>query len=247
MRTDDRRQDLDTLYGLLAELRDRLGGYEHLRDCNGRMSWPKRGVYFIFEHGELREDGHTPRVVRVGTHAVSAGSRTTLWNRLSQHRGTAASLSGGNHRGSIFRLHVGTALLASRPGQFAMASETWGKGSTADRLTRAGELELEQAVSRYIGAMPFLWLAVDDEPGRMSERHVIEANTIALLSNAPRPKDPARTHVDPSSPGWLGRHAARAEIRVSGLWNVDFVRDGYDPKALDLLAARISRMEHVAR
>ena len=84
--SDERRRDLDRLYGLLAELRERLGGYKYLRDCNGRMSWPKRGVYFIFEDGELREDGHTPRVVRVGTHAVSAGSRTTLWNRLSQHR-----------------------------------------------------------------------------------------------------------------------------------------------------------------
>jgi hypothetical protein len=246
MSADDRRQDLDRLYGLLAELGDRPGGYKHLRDCNGRMSWPKRGVYFIFEDGELREDGHTPRVVRVGTHAVSARSRTTLWNRLSQHRGTAAALGGGNHRGSIFRLHVGAALLASQPGQFTTARPTWGRGITADRITRSAELDLEQVVSRYIGAMPFLWVAVDDEPSRTSERHVIEANTIALLSNAPRPRDPARAPVDRASRGWLGRQAAREEIRLSGLWNVGFVRDGYDRTALDILATRISRMGYVA-
>src|SRR5205814_4997383 len=139
-----RRDDLDRLYTLLADLQMRSGGPQLLRDCTGRLPWPERGVYFFFEPGELREDGRARRVVRVGTHAVSAGSRTTLWNRLSQHRGTAAALGGGNHRGSIFRLHVGTALLASRPGQFAMASGTWGKGSTADHLTRAGELDLEQ-------------------------------------------------------------------------------------------------------
>jgi len=34
---------------------------------------------------------------------------TTLWARLSQHRGSAKS-GGGNHRCSIFRLLVGRAL-----------------------------------------------------------------------------------------------------------------------------------------
>jgi hypothetical protein len=246
MTTQDRHPDLDRLYGLLAELRDRLGGYKHLRDCNGRMTWPRRGVYFIFENGERREDGQTPRMVRVGRHAVSAGSRTTLWNRLSQHRGTAAALGGGNHRGSIFRLHVGAALPACQPEQFTTARPTWGRGSTADSTTRSAEVDLEQAVSRYIGAMPFPWVAVDDEPGRTSERHVGEANTIALLSNALRPADPGRTPVDTASPGWLGRHAARPETRLSGLWNVDFVRDCYDRTALDVLAARINCMEYVA-
>ncbi len=59
---------------------------------------------------EMRSDhGSGLRVVRVGTHAVTTTSRTTLWNRLSQHRGVAKT-GGGNHRGSIFRLIVGTAL-----------------------------------------------------------------------------------------------------------------------------------------
>jgi hypothetical protein len=69
-----------------------------------------RGVYFFFEGGELRsQSGSGGLVVRIGTHAVSVGSKSTLWGRLAQHRG---SLSGnGNHRGSIFRLWVGSALL----------------------------------------------------------------------------------------------------------------------------------------
>jgi hypothetical protein len=54
-------------------------------------------------------------IVRVGTHALETGSQTTLWKRLSQHRGQARSGS-GNHRGSIFRLIVGTALIHNAPG-----------------------------------------------------------------------------------------------------------------------------------
>ena len=30
------------------------------------------------------------RIVRVGTHGLKTGSRSTLWGRLSQHRGTSA-------------------------------------------------------------------------------------------------------------------------------------------------------------
>ena len=94
---------LDRLYELLGDLRSRLGGARTLASCTGRMDWPARGVYLFFEPGEMRRDG-TPRVVRVGTHALTVGSRTTLWQRLSQHRGYLSGrwAGGGNHRGSVF-------------------------------------------------------------------------------------------------------------------------------------------------
>jgi len=50
------------------------------------------------------------RVVRVGTHGLKTGSTSTLWGRVHQHRDTREG--GGNHRGSVFRLHVGQALAA---------------------------------------------------------------------------------------------------------------------------------------
>src|SRR5688572_17482459 len=111
-----RRADLDRLYRLLSELDDRVGGSRLLRDSVARSGWPARGVYFFFEPGEVREDGRIPRVVRVGTHAVSTGSKTTLWARLASHRGRTAG--GGNHRASVFRRHIGSALLATRPQEF---------------------------------------------------------------------------------------------------------------------------------
>ena len=107
----DRLNDLRRFYDLLAALERKLGGKRTLADCDGRMDWPRRGVYFFFETGEIRvHSGQGLRVVRVGTHARTSGGRTTLWKRLSRHRGVRKS-GGGDHRGSIFRLHVGTALI----------------------------------------------------------------------------------------------------------------------------------------
>jgi hypothetical protein len=106
----NRQADLVRFYEILLSLEHTLGGKRILADCDRRMVWPDRGVYFVFEPSEARSDtGNGPRVVRVGTHALKAGSGTSLWQRLSQHRGIT-STGGGNHRGSIFRLLVGSAI-----------------------------------------------------------------------------------------------------------------------------------------
>lgn len=99
-------------YKLLRDLYVGQDGGRILGSSSGRMAWPKRGVYFFLEPQEfLRTRRFSPllqRVVRIGTHAVSKGSKTTLWDQLSTHRG---GISGtGSHRSSIFRLHVGAAL-----------------------------------------------------------------------------------------------------------------------------------------
>ena len=79
---------VEEFYKLLQTLERKLSGKRELRSCNGRMIWPERGVYFFFESGEYREaNSQVMRVVRVGTHAITDGSMTTLWKRLKQHRG----------------------------------------------------------------------------------------------------------------------------------------------------------------
>ena len=147
-----------------------------LADCSGRMNWPRRGVYFFYEIGEICSDSGTGlRVVRIGTHALKPNAKSTLWGRLRQHRGGGAG--GGNHRGSIFRLIVGTALVSQEP---ELTVSTWSVGSTADRATREGEHALECRVSAIIRAMPFVWLGINDDPGAESLRGYIERNAIAL-------------------------------------------------------------------
>lgn len=225
----DRRERLETLYASLAVLEAKLGGARQLSECHGRLPWPSHGVYLFLEDGEVREDGQTARIVRVGTHALTARSQTTLWQRLAQHRGSVggANPGGGNHRGSIFRLHVGTALIDRDGWQTAAAS--WGKGSRASREVRDREAALEQAVSKHIGAMPLLWLAVPER----DERATIERDLIALLSNA------ARDPLDQASPRWLGQHADRDAIRESGLWNVNHTTDHPSGVGLELFQRRV--------
>ncbi len=109
-----RLHDVQRFYALLALLEERWGGKRLLAEAHGGLVWPKRGVYFFFEPFEERTtSGSGLRVTRVGTHGLKAGSRSTLWKRLRQHRGTLRGkyAGGGNHRGSVFRLHVGTALI----------------------------------------------------------------------------------------------------------------------------------------
>ena len=225
MDSQERERHLGRFYGALAKLAEDVGGPRRLADCNGRLSWPLRGVYFFFEDGEDRSNsGEGSRVVRVGTHALKSGSGTSLWTRLSQHRGVAKSRS-GNHRGSIFRLIVGSALVTRDDGECA----TWGVGSSAPRSTRQQETWLEQRVSEAIGSMRVLWLDVADPPGPESLRGFIERNSIALLSNYRKPA------VDAPSEGWLGRSSDRERVRESGLWNSNHVDEACDPTFIDAL------------
>lgn len=129
-----------------------------------------------------------------------------------QHRG--GQNGGGNHRGSVFRKHVGRAIIA-RDG-LQDQYPRWNEGSSAARDVVQSEFELEQQVTRFIGDMGVAWIAVPDEPDPRSDRHLIEQSSIALLAS--------KGHAaDPSSAAWLGRHAPAAAIRASGLWNVRHV------------------------
>lgn len=230
-----RESHINQLYSLLDRLRDRVGGPQYLSDCNGRMDWPERGLYIFFAPDETRQSTDHQRINRIGTHAVSSGSGTSLWNRLISHRGTFSGkyADGGNHRGSVFRLRVGEAMI-ERDGLHDEFPD-WGDGTSAGSKIREQELEHERHVSNFIRDLPFLWVEVDDEPGPDSRRAEIEQNLIAMLSNY------GDTPVDPRNSDWLGNHSPNQMIRGSGLWNVNHVAEDYDPSFLDLLETHIER------
>ncbi|WP_323173081.1 hypothetical protein [Natrialba sp. PRR66] len=228
-----RSKDISQFYDLLEQLEDVVGGKQTLKNCTGYMDWPDRGVYIFFAPDEYRESSDQLRVTRIGTHAVSEGSSTSLWNRLRTHRGAMRGTyeGGGNHRGSVFRKRVGEAFVErdSLHDEYPL----WGEGSSAKRERRLSELEMEQRVSNYLRDLPFLWLNVDDEPSADSQRAYIERNTIALLSNY------QRDAIDARSDNWLGKHSRSEKIRKSGLWNVNHVDEDYDSEFLSLLAEQI--------
>jgi hypothetical protein len=143
-----------------------------------------------------------------------------------QHRGqlTGRNAGGGNHRASVFRRHAGAALIR-RDGLPGDLLSSWLDRRRPPNERDSQETGIERKVSRHIRAMPFLWLSV---PGR-ADRGYLESNSIALLSCL-------TGGPDLRSASWLGYYAERAEIRRSGLWNVDHVSAYYKPEFLQLLA-----------
>ena len=231
---DRRAQDLTQFYELLAQLERKVGA-RRLSKCNGHMDWPRSGIYFFREAGESRNDaGVGQHIVRVGTHTSHNGNGSLLWRRLRMHRGNAKD-GGGNHRGSIFRLIIGAALI-KRDG---WDCSTWGQGNKAPKKIKEAERPLEMAVSTVIADMPFLWLATEDEPWPQSLRKYIERNAIALLSNY------GREAIDPPSDCWLGHYSDREKVKQSSLWNSDHVDGNYEPAFLHHMQRLIERMRAV--
>jgi len=231
-----RLDDLVRFYDILNLLEQRIGGPRRLGKCHGRLMWPQRGVYFVYEPGEVRSDsGSGPRVIRVGTHAITINSRTTLWNRISQHRGTAKT-GAGNHRGSIFRLLIGNAMKrrdqTDEPISWGVAGDP---GKAARKLgldrkqVKTSEYALETRVSEYIQKMSITWLPIEDAPGSESRRGYVERNAIGLLSNF------SNSPVDRPSSDWLGSFCDREGVQRSGLWNNNHVDAGYNPDFLLVL------------
>lgn len=218
-----RLNDLNKFYAILSKLEERMGT-KVLQECDNKMYWPPYGVYFFFEAGEMRDNLQQSRVVRVGSNADLEGTDSNLWSYLRQHRGTIAGkfAGGGNHRASFFRLHIGTSLINKE----GISCGTWVEEEVANARIRKAEHQLEVKVSDVINNMPFLWLEVNNTEQARS----LEKNSIALLSNFGKPP------IDKPSPGWLGSYCNNSFVKTSGLWNVDYVEDLYNPAFLDELA-----------
>jgi hypothetical protein len=230
---ENRKKDLERFYHLIKILEYKTGGPFYFSDIH-LSHFPQRGVYFFMEHGELKEDIDSGlRIVRVGTHGLKKESKSTLAQRLKQHKGIVKS-GGGNHRGSIFRLLVGTTLIDEY-----CSCQSWGKDSSATSDIRLSEEFIEIEVSKIIRNMPFLYLEVDDEPSPLSLRGIIEKNAIALISNY------QRLPLDPPSKDWRGYLCNREKVRLSGMWNQNHVDEIYDPLFLDLFELLINKTKKI--
>jgi hypothetical protein len=156
--SDKRLQDLVTFYSLLDELGNKVGGARTLARCRGRMQWPARGVHFFDETGDNRTDTGEGFARGAGWYPCAEGGRKhDALGTVCPPTGASSEAVAEIHRGSIFRLIVGTALIGRDGHKFP----TWGEGGSAAKDIRAAEVELERAVSEVIRNMPFLWLAVE--------------------------------------------------------------------------------------
>jgi len=213
--------------------------FESFQQANGlptlkealRNPLPTQGVYFFFDPTEpSRFATRLPRLVRVGTHGVSRGSKATLRDRLRAHLGTSDGF--GNHRSSVFRLHVGEALI--RKDALRDQFPNWGKGQSVERSVGELERDLERKVSDYISKLQIGYVDVPDRAAKNSARSKIERLVIALFTERLVP-------LDPPSQNWLGLYSAYDEITRTGLWNVRDVGTRTDFEIVDLISARLER------
>lgn len=158
---------------------------------------PENGIYVFFEKGETvrLENAIENRVVRIGTHRKDNRFR----NRIRQHYGNINSL-GGNKNGSVFRKHLGGALLRKNNLQDPRLKD-W---LTQDGPTFA---EIEELVSSNLrNNFTFSCFSVNDEKDRLT----IERGLISLFAQYP---------IGGPSQNWLGLYAADEKVRKSCIWN----------------------------
>ena len=207
-----RLQDLEVMYQLLGVLRQRNAIFP-LRNLP-QIDLPKRGVYLFLDPLERSFCNDEPRIVRVGTHAVSQGSKSTLRTRLRNHLGQANGY--GNHRGSIFRLHVGAAVLA----RDYESLPSWGRDQDAPKAIRNQEENHEQYVSNYLAGLEVAVIPIEDDASKKSLRAHVERQLISLLTENYQ-------LIDRAGKDWLGKHSPTPSIERSGLWNIQYVGGSY--------------------
>jgi len=152
---------------------------------------PLNGIYFFYEDGEYCEkDGiKLERIVRVGTHI----KQDNFQKRIHYHYN-------GNKNGSVFRKHLGGAMIARDNLDYPPLSRWLAKG------TRFQELECR--VSELL-QKSFRFRCIEVEDG--NERLALEKCLIATLSRCEHCKH---------SQNWLGIYAKDPRIELSGLWNI---------------------------
>lgn len=151
----------------------------------------------FFERGEHANLGSksVDRIVRIGTHMSDSRFR----GRIRQHYGNKKSL-GGNKNGSVFRKHLGGALLLLTDAEDNQIN-AW--------LTQGGASfgEVERQVSQVLrDNFTFSCFRVDSKEERLN----LERALIALLAQYP---------LSSPSDHWLGQKAESKKINQSGLWN----------------------------
>jgi len=224
----NRIEKINTFYSLL-EILDKKFPKRTLSELN-KSNLPIKGVYFFFDTEQTRSKSKELKVIRIGTHAARANSKTTLYNRLKQHKGTNKGY--GNHRGSVFRELVGFCFINN---QFPEVS-SWGQ---KNKKTNS-EKQVENTVSSYLSNLLFTVIEIPGASHKDNDRAFIEKNSISLLSNYNKEK------IDANTQKWLGNGCRKDKVIKSGLWNRDYVdREQIDDDFLKSFEKYIIKMTNI--
>jgi hypothetical protein len=230
LRLLDRQDAIESVYKCFGRLGKNAGLLTLREALNGTL--PAQGVYFFFDPRErTRFSRRLPRLVRIGTHGVSKGSKATLRDRLRTHFGTMDGY--GNHRASVFRLHVGEAII--RRDDLRERFPNWGRGQNVEKSISDGEKDLEKEVSAYIAQLQLCCIEVSDKATKHSARSKIERLSIALFTEGLVP-------VESPTTDWLGLYSAHDAIARTGLWNVRDVGGKADLDIVNIISKRIEML-----
>jgi hypothetical protein len=195
---------------------------------------PLNGIYFFYEEGETwGHGGDRARIVRIGAHR----GQDRLPARISEHFLLDENRMAFNcdmpkpADRSIFRLNIGRALLNRAHDPYLGVWEiNFIPKQNRERFRHLRDIDKERESEREVtrllrSAFAFRVVAVDDAKLRRgSERSVV--GTIAQCA------------LCIPSPGWLGRHSPKDEIRDSGLWQVQYLEhQELDTEGMNVLEA----------
>jgi hypothetical protein len=200
---------------------------------------PNDGIYFFYEQGEC--SGHIsakPRIVRVGTHRNgNFRSRIAEHFLLDERKMAFTEDQSRPHDRSIFRCHIGRALLNKAHDPYlSVWSMNFTKRETRDTKRHLRDISKEVAIEEVTGILrqkfSFRFIEIADQMQRMGKQG-LEGALIGTLASCPQ--------CTPSD-SWLGRGSPTVQIRESGLWLVQHLRD--DPLSsaqMELIAAVIGK------
>ncbi len=163
----------------------------------------KNGIYFLFEEGEtVLKNQH--RIVRIGINETDG--------RFVQRVGDHFS---GNHRGSVFRKHIGRAFLVKSGKESYLPLWDLDNKKVAiqrEKIDWLFEETIEKQITNYIELKcSFSIVSFNDQATRME----FEKKLIASIAFQPQ-NSPSKT--------WLGIFHPNKKIYASGLWNIQHLR-----------------------
>lgn len=181
---------------------------------------PDDGIYFFYERGETWGHGkNKPRIVRIGTHrSGNFKSRISEHYLLDERKMDFNSTQAAPRERSIFRKNIGRALLNKQKSNYL---DIWEIDFTnkKSRKTKGHlrniklEKKIEGQISRILREnFSFRFIEIKNEMGSEG----LESRLIGTVAQCQLCKPSVR---------WLGQYSPKSEIRESGLWLVQHLRN----------------------
>lgn len=184
---------------------------------------PKNAIYFFYEDGEVwGHGGNKPRIARIGTH-----NDGNFESRIKEHYLFDESKMNFDKNKpkpsdrSIFRKHIGRVLLNRDKDDYL---QTWGIGFTkkknreswGDKRNINKEKEIESSITKILREkFSFRFIMIENQRKRKGSKG-LESSLIGTVASCELCKPTVN---------WLGNHSPRKQIKQSGLWLVQHLKD----------------------